>query len=105
MIPFLPRQEPFVCNHCGVRVEPLVNGSCRNHCPQCLWSKHVDEQGPGDRVSLCEGPMEPIGSEHRGAKGWMIVHRCLKCGKQITNILAPDDDLSVFSTLIHERLK
>jgi len=43
--------------------------------------------------------MKPVGVDHRGAKGWMIVHRCLKCGKEITNKMAPDDDLSVFSAL------
>jgi len=49
--------------------------------------------------------MEPMSKEHRGSKGWMIVHRCQKCGKQITNILAPDDDLVIFSALNPERLK
>ncbi|MEK7218066.1 MAG: RNHCP domain-containing protein, partial [Patescibacteria group bacterium] len=41
---FLPRQEPFTCEHCGTGVAPLPHGTSRNHCPRCLWSKHVDDQ-------------------------------------------------------------
>ena len=79
---FIPRQEPFTCSHCGVTVDVLRDGSYRNHCPKCLWSKHVDEEGPGDRGSSCKGLMEPVGCDFSGKKGWMIVHRCEKCGKE-----------------------
>lgn len=96
---FIARQEPFVCEHCGITVEPLKHGTYRNHCPQCLWSKHVDDLGPGDRRSLCGGMMEPIGVEHRGAKGWMIVHRCRECGKSIMNTYALDDDQAKIALL------
>jgi len=92
-MPFIPRQEPFTCEHCGAAVEPLEHGTCRNHCPRCLWSKHVDEEGPGDRASLCQGLMVPSAMDQDGKKGWMIVHRCVKCSKQIRNKTAPDDDL------------
>jgi DNA-directed RNA polymerase subunit RPC12/RpoP len=88
---FIAREEPFTCGHCGAQVAPLVHGSYRNHCPKCLWSKHVDDQGPGDRASLCQGMMEPAGVDHRSGKGWMIVHVCTVCGKRIPNIVAPDD--------------
>lgn len=94
---FIPRQEPFTCEHCGASVEPLEHGTCRNHCPRCLWSKHVDETGPGDRASPCGGLMEPAALDHDGKKGWMIVHRCVKCGKQMPNKAAPDDDLSAIA--------
>jgi len=94
-MPFIARQEPFTCEHCNADVEPLKTGSYRNHCPKCLWSKHVDDEGPGDRLSQCGGMMEPVGVDHRGNKGWMIVHRCEKCSKEIPNITACDDDLSV----------
>lgn len=93
-MPFIARQEPFVCEKCGASVEPLAHGSYRNHCPHCLASKHVDENGPGDRASLCLGLMPAQGLEHDGKKGWMIVHCCLVCGKRILNKAAPDDDLS-----------
>ncbi|MCA9370981.1 MAG: RNHCP domain-containing protein [Candidatus Peregrinibacteria bacterium] len=92
---FVARQEPFTCEHCGANVEPLTTGSYRNHCPKCLYSKHVDDKGPGDRESLCKGMMKPVGLDYRSNKGWMIVHRCMKCSKQIPNITACDDDLTV----------
>ncbi len=94
---FISRQEPFTCEHCGVAVEPLEHGTCRNHCPQCLWSKHVDDQGPGDRASLCQGLMKPTGVDHDGKRGWLIVHVCEQCGKKILNKTAPDDDMSVIT--------
>jgi len=92
---FIARQEQFVCEHCGKPVEPLEQGSYRNHCPHCLWSKHVDRDGPGDRASICQAPMEPVQLDYDGKKGWLVVHVCTKCGKRIPNKTAPDDDLSV----------
>ncbi len=95
---FIARQEAFTCEHCGKHVEDLTSGSYRNHCPYCLWSKHVDRDGPGDRASSCQALMAPIELDQRGGKGWMIVHECTACGKKIPNIAAPDDDLVSFST-------
>ncbi len=96
-MPFIARQEPFVCDHCGKAVVPLEHGSYRNHCPFCLYSKHVDAEGPGDRASACLGLMEPTGLDLDSAKGWMIVHHCDICGKEIRNKAAPDDDIAGFS--------
>ena len=58
---------------------PLGNGGYRNHCPACLYSKHVDDR-PGDRAAGCGGLMRPAGMTHRSGKGLMIVHRCVVCG-------------------------
>jgi DNA-directed RNA polymerase subunit RPC12/RpoP len=99
MTPFIARQESFVCEYCAQPVEPLQNGSYRNHCPFCLWSKHVDKDGPGDRLSLCKGLLKPTGVDYDGKKGWMIVHECVRCGKRITNRTAPDDDASTLTKL------
>lgn len=88
---FIAREEPFTCEHCGASVAPLEGGTYRNHCPHCLWSKHVDDQGPGDRASLCGGMMEPVSLDQSGKKGWMVIHECEKCGKKIPNKLAGDD--------------
>ncbi len=93
---FIAREEEFICGHCDARVAPLGKGSYRNHCPICLWSKHVDKTGPGDRLSECQGLMEPTGMDHDGKRGWMIVHECVKCGKKIPNKVAPDDDDTKF---------
>ena len=97
-MPFIARQEAFTCEHCGKEVEELTTGSYRNHCPFCLWSKHVDRDGPGDRASECRGTMKPVSLDQRGKKGWMINHVCVECGKRIPNIVAPDDDIVGFST-------
>lgn len=82
--------EAFACAHCGAQVHPLRNGSVRNHCPKCLWSVHVDVF-PGDRASDCRGAMRPVGVEHSAKKGWVIVHRCEKCGYEGRNKAALDD--------------
>ena len=95
---FIARQEAFVCEHCGASVQPLAKGSYRNHCPRCLWSKHVDAEGPGDRASQCSGLMEPVALDQSGKKGWIIQHRCTLCAKTIPNKAAPDDALHTFST-------
>lgn len=68
---------------------PLTNGSFRNHCPFCLFSKHLDDH-PGDRSSICSGLMRPIRLDYSGKKGYQIVHECLKCGKLQRNKVARD---------------
>lgn len=80
----------FRCAYCGEPVPPLQNGSYRNHCPRCLYSLHVDVF-PGDRANPCGGPLEPVGAEHSGKKGWVIVHRCTLCGELRRNKAALDD--------------
>ena len=79
----------FSCQQCGCAVEPLTNGSCRNHCPECLYSKHLDLQ-PGDRLSSCHGLMEPEALTQRSGKGLQIVHRCQRCGERQSNRVATD---------------
>ena len=48
--------EDFVCEKCGTQVE---GDGYTNHCPHCLWSRHVDVN-PGDRKATCKGMMEPV---------------------------------------------
>ena len=82
---------------------PLTNGSYRNHCPACLWSKHADVK-PGDRASKCHGLMRPERLDHRSGKGLVIVHRCVQCGFARVNRLADDmaqaDDVDVIAGLL-----
>jgi hypothetical protein len=82
--------ESFICEQCGVQVEPLAQGSCRNHCPACFYSKHLDIN-PGDRAANCGGLLEPVGIEDHKKKGYMIIHRCQTCGHTGKNKLALDD--------------
>lgn len=86
---FTYRNEEFVCEHCGMKVLPSTS-SCRNHCPYCLHSVHVDNN-PGDRAANCGGLMVPEAVEYNSKKGYQVVHRCQKCGKRTRNILDFDD--------------
>jgi DNA-directed RNA polymerase subunit RPC12/RpoP len=94
--------ESFTCDHCSKEVSKHPSGSARNHCPYCLYSKHVDDVKPGDRLATCHGLMRPIGLDYRKGKGEVIIHECEKCGKKIVNIPAPDDELLEF---VRERNK
>jgi hypothetical protein len=71
-------------------VRALARGSVRNHCPACLWSRHVDRV-PGDRAEPCGGLMAPVKLLGASASGWTIVHRCLACGFERANRAALDD--------------
>ena len=75
---FTKIDESFVCENCGRKVEKL-GYTCRNHCPYCLHSKHVDVN-PGDRKETCHGDLEPIGIELNPKKGYVIIFKCKKCG-------------------------
>lgn len=57
---------------------------------------HVDLETPGDRKSDCCGLMEPIGLDYKGKKGFIIVHRCVGCGKEMKNKAAEDDEVEKF---------
>ena len=69
----------------------MTGNGYTNHCPACLWSKHVDDN-PGDRAGSCGALMEPFRLEYvRGQ--FVIIHRCTRCGAQRRNRAAADDDL------------
>ncbi len=96
----------FICMNCKsfVPINPEMGTIHRNHCNNCLWSKHVDNN-PGDRASKCGAGMEPIavtlkiegqdkytGNQKLGDV--MLVHRCLGCNKYVVNRVAADDSPS-----------
>ena len=81
--------QGFTCSQCGRYVLPTTNGSYRNHCPFCLYSKHLDHV-IGDRRCTCRGMMRPVGIEHHRKKGYQIVHQCVRCGVQRVNKVARD---------------
>jgi len=72
---FQKKKEDFVCEKCGKKI---TGNGYTNHCPECLWSKHVDIN-PGDRLSICKGLMEPFCLE-KEKDIFYIVHKCQKCG-------------------------
>lgn len=83
--------EGFICEHCGMEVKPLYYSS-RDHCPFCLYSKHVDIF-PGDRQNTCKGLLKPIGIE-KFKDTYKILYQCEICHKNHKNIVAKDDDLN-----------
>lgn len=102
----------FHCMHCGnhVTMNPVTSGvHNRNHCPYCLWSRHLDLAAAGDRLSACKSPMRPLGLTMKpgrnkyapGGGELMLVHMCVDCGRLSINRIAADDDaqalMEVFS--------
>jgi ribosomal protein L37AE/L43A len=86
--------EDFVCEHCGTKVKGT---GYTNHCPNCLWSKHVDVN-PGDRAESCGGMMKPVAVEiDRGE--YILLHKCEKCGQQKKNKTVPEDNFEVILSL------
>ena len=91
--------QAFKCGHCKQFIgAPILGGSQRNHCPNCLYSKHVDHTRPGDRRSTCHSLMEPIGIVHRHNED-VLIHRCLGCGKEDVNRIAADDNPVLLETI------
>ena len=96
---FIKNDGGFICVNCKKEVSPLKYTS-RNHCPNCLFSMHVDIM-PGDRENKCGGILEPILSEPSSdlKKGYIILFRCKKCGEKVRNRAALDDDKNLLIKL------
>lgn len=90
---FSSNDNSFICENCKKEVSKLGYSS-RNHCPYCLYSKHVDIN-PGDREEECHGLMEPIKVEISSKKGYVILFRCKKCGAIRRCKAATDDDINL----------
>jgi len=96
---------PFICQNCGVGISVPPQGTMnRNHCPNCLFSKHVDHR-VGDRLAVCRGLMEPIGIWVKDGGEWAIIHRCAKCGVIRSNRIAGDDDTDKLFALAAKPLR
>lgn len=99
---FTEIDEEFVCENCGKNVTKL-GYSCRNHCPFCLHSKHVDKN-PGDRQESCHGILVPVSMEINSKKGYVIVFKCKKCGKIRRNKVAKDDNMELLIDLSSKQI-
>ena len=97
---FIRTTENFTCEKCGFSVE---GDGYTNHCPECLWSKHVDVF-PGDRKEGCRGMMEPIGVTKKG-KEYNIIHKCIKCGLQKPNKAVKEDNFDLIIQISAENFK
>ena len=82
--------EDFVCDYCQKKVNKLLV-SARDHCPFCLYSKHVDINH-GDRANTCKGLLKPIDIE-KYKNTYKIIYKCEKCGQFHKNVMANDDNM------------
>lgn len=90
---FVKKVEDFTCEHCGAEVHGT---GYTNHCPRCLWSKHVDTT-PGDRAESCGGMMRPIALEGT-TPHYRIVHKCMRCGAiRRVDVAATDDPAALIA--------
>lgn len=103
-------KKGFTCINCGkwTNVNKYNDTVNKNHCPHCLWSKHVDDNIAGDRMSSCNSGMKPIGLTIKKprvdkygveVKGEvMIIHECTKCEKiSINRILGEDSQTEIMN--------
>jgi hypothetical protein len=86
--------EDFTCGQCGLNVR---GNGYTNHCPGCLWSRHVDVD-PGDRAATCGGMMTPVGVECVSGQ-YVLTHRCTTCHFERRNRTAAGDDFSALLAL------
>jgi hypothetical protein len=97
---FQRTKEDFTCENCG----HFVSGSgYTNHCPICLWSKHVDVN-PGDRQATCRGLMNPIAMDIKGGK-YIILQRCTQCGFERRNTSSSGDSFEAILQLSSHPIK
>ena len=87
--------EDFTCLRCAMTVK---GDGFTNHCPFCLWSKHVDIN-PGDRAAACGGAMEPIGVETIAGE-YVLLHRCERCGFERRQRSAKGDDFDALLEIV-----
>jgi hypothetical protein len=107
-------EQGFTCLQCRLYVscDPILAGvQNRNHCPCCLWSRHLDWRTPGDRLAACRSAMQPIGlttkrcmNKYAGERSGelMIVHVCTRCEKVVINRIAADDSATALCELFAE---
>ncbi|MGW3230519.1 RNHCP domain-containing protein [Kitasatospora sp. NPDC001095] len=100
------RANAFRCVDCRLDVPLDAPGTAhRNHCPNCLASRHVDGRRPGDRAAGCGGRMAVLGLSVRADGEWMIIHQCLSCGELSANRIAGDDNALALVRLALEPLR
>lgn len=94
---FIRTKEDFICENCG---QTIIGDGYTNHCPNCLYSKHVDIN-PGDRTCVCHGLMEPIAILQKNSE-YILLHKCVKCGFERKNKFSEND---CFDSLLELRRK
>lgn len=89
--------EDFTCENCNASIE---GNGYTNHCPICLYSKHVDIN-PGDRSAICLGLMKPK-LYKVNATSYTLEHICLICGYANINKVNKNDSIEEIIKLSRE---
>jgi hypothetical protein len=109
--------DEFFCLRCGVIISSAYGLSGvrnRNHCPYCLWSRHLDWRTPGDRLSSCKGAMQPIGLSLKNSRNkyavapsgeLMVVHHCTVCEAVAINRIAADDGTDALNEVFRSSMR
>ncbi len=92
--------EDFVCENCG---EEVSGNGYTNHCPSCLWSKHVDIN-PGDRANPCGGLMKPVDAYFQSQQ-WYLIQQCQECGERFKIKVAKEDNFGIIESIIDDKNK
>lgn len=100
---FVKNDNEFICINCNKKVEKLKYTS-RDHCNHCLYSIHIDIT-PGDRANDCLGMLVPINVIESSKKGKVIIYRCSKCGAEVRNIVAADDNSETIYKIVENYAK
>jgi len=95
---FQKKVEDFVCEKCGTSVKGT---GYTNHCPKCLWSKHVDIN-PGDRAETCGGMMTPHTIVLEKGE-YIITHKCKKCGSERRKKIEKEDNFDEAVKIVKTR--
>lgn len=92
--------EDFVCSWCNQAI-PKAEKTCRNHCPHCFVSLHVDWKIPWDRASDCHWLMFPTSYIYKSSQT-KILFTCSLCQKTHWNKQASDDQIILLDDIIHK---
>lgn len=93
-------KEDFICGHCSAEIK---GNGYTNHCPKCLYSRHVDNN-PGDRANSCKSLMKAVFLLKKGSN-LSIIHECTRCRVLKVNKVQEGDDLElVFKLPITNRV-
>lgn len=95
---FQRRIEDFICEQCGILV---AGNGYTNHCPKCLYSKHVDDF-PGDRLNPCGGLMESVRYEKEHGQD-RLVQVCLRCGFFRKNKVQKEDQFEALLSVVRKK--
>ncbi len=88
-----PLPASFSCMRCGISVSTNTPSSrIRNHCPNCLTSRHTTTREPRTTDGRCGARMQPISIAVLRGGDWALIQRCTGCSELADDHVEPDDN-------------